>query len=161
MTQESFFRSYHARGMALADQRILGWDELERAAGIPIRPLFERSPGFIHLFSEVDRIMISWVRQFYATMWIHPEHDYIAFMLHGRPERMSYDRRQELLGVDTSDRKLHEIVYGDALPPSRTGLDVLFLQTRRFGCSSWSPLPMAPCVHRTDYVQRLTFYKWL
>ena len=61
MTQDSFFRSYHARGIALADQRILGWDELERAAGIPIRPLFERFPGFVHLFSEVDRIVISWV----------------------------------------------------------------------------------------------------
>jgi len=54
VTQESFFRSYHARGIALADQRILGWDELERVAGIPIRPLFEWFPGFIHLFSEVD-----------------------------------------------------------------------------------------------------------
>ena len=36
VTQESFFRSYHERGMALADQRILGCDELERVAGIPI-----------------------------------------------------------------------------------------------------------------------------
>ena len=59
MTLESFFRSYHARGITLADQRILGWDELERAVGIPIQPLFERFPGFKHLFSEVDRIVIS------------------------------------------------------------------------------------------------------
>ena len=40
--------------IALADQRILGWDEHERAAGIPIRPLFEQFSGFVHLFSEVD-----------------------------------------------------------------------------------------------------------
>jgi len=120
MTQESFFRSYYARGMTLADQRILGWDELERAAGIPIRPLFERFSGIIHLFSEVDRIVISWVRQFYATMWIHPEHDFIAFMLDGRPERLYYNRLQQLLGVYTSDRKLHQIVYRDALPPRRS-----------------------------------------
>ena len=64
--------------MALANQRILGWDELEGATGVPIRPLFERFPGFVHLFSEVDRIVISWVRQFYATVWIHPEHDFIG-----------------------------------------------------------------------------------
>ena len=38
-------------------------------------------------------------------------------MLHGRPKRLYYDRLQELLRVDTLDRKLHEIVYGDALPP--------------------------------------------
>jgi hypothetical protein len=62
MTQESLFRSYRVRGMALANQRILRWDELERAAGIPIRPLFEKFPGFVHLFSEVDPIVISWVR---------------------------------------------------------------------------------------------------
>ena len=57
------------------------------------------------------------MHQFYATVWIHPKHDFIAFMLDGWPERMSYDRLQELLRVDTLDRKLHEIVYGDALPP--------------------------------------------
>jgi len=120
MTQESFFRSYHARGMALADQKILGWDELERAAGIPIWPLFERFLGFVHLFSEVDRIVISWVRQFYATMWIHLEHDFNGFMLNDWQERLYYSRLQQLLGVDTSDMKLHQIVYGDALPPHRS-----------------------------------------
>jgi hypothetical protein len=107
MTQESFFRSYHARGTVLVDQRILGWDELERAAGIPIRALFEWFLGFFHLFSEVDRIVISWVHQFCATVWIHPEHDYIAFMLHDRPEQLYYNRLQELLRVDTLDMKLH------------------------------------------------------
>jgi len=56
-------------------------------------------------------------------VWIHPEHDFIAFMLDGWPEQMSYNRLEQLLGVDTSDRKLHQIVYGDALPPchSRAG----------------------------------------
>ena len=83
VTQESFFQSYHARWMALADQRILGWDELERAAGIPIRPLFDWFSGFVHLSCEVDQIVISWVCQFYAIVWIHLEYDYIAFMLYG------------------------------------------------------------------------------
>ena len=86
MTQESFFRIYHVRGIALVDRRILGWGELERVAVIPIWPLFEWIMGFVYLFSEVDRIVISWVRQFYAIVWIHPEHDLIAFMLDGRPE---------------------------------------------------------------------------
>ena len=53
-------------------------------------------------------------------MWIHPKHDFIAFMLDGRLERMSYNRLQQLLGVDTLDRKLHQIVYEDALPSSRS-----------------------------------------
>ena len=161
MTQESFFRSYHARGMALADQRILGWDELERAAGIPIRPLFERFLGFVHLFSEIDRIVVSQMHQFYAIVWIHPKHDFIGFMFHDRVERLYYDRVKELLGVDTSDKRLHQIVYEDALPLCHSRVEVLFLQTRRFGRSSWSPSSMAPCVHQIDCVQRLTFYTWL
>ena len=63
------------------------------------------------------------MRQFYATVWIHSEHDFIGFMLDGWPERMSYNRLQQLLRVDTLDRKLHQIVYRDALPPhhSRAG----------------------------------------
>ena len=60
--------SYMMRNIAIADQRQLGWDELERAASIPIRALFEQFLGFIHLFSEVDLIVISWVHQFYATV---------------------------------------------------------------------------------------------
>ena len=70
--------------------------------------------------------MISWVRQFYTIVWIHPEHDFIDFMLDGWPERMSYNRLQQLLGVDTLDRKLHQIVYGDALPPRRSRARVTF-----------------------------------
>ena len=54
ITQESFHRSYMMRNIAIADQRRLGWDELERAAGMPILPLFKRFQGFIRLFSEVD-----------------------------------------------------------------------------------------------------------
>ena len=41
-------------------------------------------------------------------------------MLDGQPERMSYNHLQQLLRVDTLDRKLHQIVYGDALPPRRS-----------------------------------------
>jgi hypothetical protein len=49
-------------------------------------------------------------------VWIHPEHDFIGFMLDERLERMSHKLLQEVLGVATSDRKLHQIVYGDAPP---------------------------------------------
>ena len=60
------------------------------------------------------------MRQFYAIVWIHPEHDFIGFMLDGWLERLYYNRLQQLLGFDTLDRKLHQIVYGDALPPRRS-----------------------------------------
>ena len=42
------------RNIVIADQRRLDWDELERAVGMLILPLFERFHGFICLFSEVD-----------------------------------------------------------------------------------------------------------
>ena len=53
-------------------------------------------------------------------MWIHPEHDFIGFLLDGWPERWYYNRLQQLLRVDTSDRKLHQIVYEDVVPPRRS-----------------------------------------
>ena len=37
------------RNIVIADQRRLDWDELERAVGMPIRPLFERFQGFVRL----------------------------------------------------------------------------------------------------------------
>jgi len=75
------------------------------------------------------------------------EHDFIAFMLDGRLERMSYNRLQQLLGVDTSDRKLHHIVYGDALPPCRSRAGGTFPIDQEIRPLFMEPFAMAPCVH--------------
>ena len=97
-------------------------------------------------------------------MWIHLEHDYIAFMLHGRPKRLYYNRLQEL-GVNTLDRKLHQIVYGDALPPrrSRAGgtfptdqeIRPLFMEPFTDGCLH-TPDRLRPEVHVLHMVLRKT-----
>ena len=50
------------RNIAIADQRRLGWDELEKAVGMAILPLLERFRGFVRLFSEVDKVVTHWVR---------------------------------------------------------------------------------------------------
>lgn len=98
---------------------MLGWDELEIVAGMPIRPLFERFPGFVHLFSEVDRIIVHWVRTFYATVWIAEDREFIHFMANGKQARLYMKDIRKRLKVQTSERKLHHIVYGDVRPPWR------------------------------------------
>ena len=80
-------------------------------------------------------------------MWIHLEHDFIAFKLDGCPERKSYNRLKQLLRVDTSDRKLHQIVYGDALPPRRSRAGGTFPIDQEIRPLFMEPFTMAPCVH--------------
>jgi hypothetical protein len=74
---------------------------------------------------------------------------------------MSYNRLQQLLRVDTSDRKLHQIVYGDSLPQRRSMAGGTFPIDQEIRSLFVEPFTTDPCVHRTDYVQRLMFYTWL
>jgi hypothetical protein len=99
------------RNIAIADQRRLGWDELERAVGMTILPLFDRFQGFIRLFSEVDRVVTHWVCQFYATVWVNPHRQLIQLMVNEHMTRIYLGEMRRHLRVVASDRKLQQIVY--------------------------------------------------
>ena len=80
---------------------------------MPILPLFERFQGLVHLFSEVDRVVTRWVRQFYATAWINPHRRFIQLMVNEHMTRIYLGEMRRHLGVAASNRKLHQIVYAD------------------------------------------------
>ena len=53
--------------------------------------------GLTDLLGRTDRYVSSWVCEFYATLWIDPQHKFIHFAFRGRDYRLMSFRVREIL----------------------------------------------------------------
>ena len=67
------------------------------AAGKHIRPYLAYLPGLTDLIGRTGLYVPSWVHQFYATLWIDPQHRFIHFAFRGRDYRLMSSRVREIL----------------------------------------------------------------
>ena len=54
-------------------------------------------PGLTDLLGWTGRYVLSWVYEFYATLWIDPAHRFIHFASRGRDYRLMNFRVREIL----------------------------------------------------------------
>jgi hypothetical protein len=55
--------------------------------------------------------VLSWVREFFATLWIHPDHTGISFNFLGEQREISSARARELLRIPLQTVRLHQLCY--------------------------------------------------
>ena len=67
------------------------------AAGEHIRLYLSYLPGLTDLIGRTGLYVPSWVRQFYASLYIDPQHNFIHFAFRGRDYRMMSFRAREIL----------------------------------------------------------------
>ena len=72
-------------------------ESIVAAAGEHIRPYLAFLLGLIDLLGQIGLYVLSWVRQFYATLWIDSQHRYIHFAFRGRDYRLMSTRVKEIL----------------------------------------------------------------
>ena len=72
-------------------------DSIIAAAREHIRPYLAYLPGLIDLIGWTRLYVPSWVHQFYAILWIGPQHRYIHFAFRGRDYRLTSTRVREIL----------------------------------------------------------------
>ena len=82
------------------------------AAGEHIRPYLAYLLGLTDLLGRTNLYVLSWVRQFYATLWIDPQHRFIHFAFRGRDYRLMSSRVREILRLQEQPVRLHEVCYG-------------------------------------------------
>ena len=97
------------------------------AAGENIRPYLSYLLGLTDLLGWIGFYVPSWVRQFYASLWIDPQHRFIHFAFSGRDYRLTSTRVREILRLQEQPIRLHEVCYGQIAP-----LDILMV--------GWCPL---------------------
>ena len=72
-------------------------ESIVAAAGEHIRPYLSYLLGLIDLLRRTGLYVPFWVHEFYATLWIDPQHIFIYFAFRGRDYRLMSFRVREIL----------------------------------------------------------------
>ena len=95
--QEDFYNAYLNSGAVFRSQRVCSIESIVAAAGEHIRPYLTYLPGLTDLIGWTGVYVLSWVRQFYASLYIDLGHKFIHFALRGRDYRLMSFRVREIL----------------------------------------------------------------
>jgi hypothetical protein len=77
--QESFFRAEMSAQIAMRVHRLLDLLAFLLAAGADSEVHLSYLPGLLTLLTTSGRYVEEWVRVFYATVWIDPDHHWMRF----------------------------------------------------------------------------------
>ena len=92
-------------------------EALVAAAGEQNRPHLSYLPRLIDLLGRTSRYVPSWVHEFYVSLYIDLGHRFIHFALRGHGYRLMSFRVREILRLQESPIRIHEVCYGHTEPP--------------------------------------------
>ena len=95
--QEDFYNAYLNSGAIFRSHRVCNIESIVAVAGEHIRPYLAYLLGLIDLIRWTGLYVPSWVHQFYASLWIAPQHRFIHFAFSGRDYRLTSTRVREIL----------------------------------------------------------------
>jgi hypothetical protein len=76
-------------------------------------------PGLLTLLTTSGRYVEEWVRVFYATVWIDPNHHWMRFRFEREDVTITASQIRQLFGFPESTTRLHSLCYGTSDPPRR------------------------------------------
>jgi hypothetical protein len=117
--QESFFRAQMSAQLALRAHRLLDLPAFLRAAGADSEAHLTYLPGLLTLLTTSGRYVEEWVRVFYATVWIDPDHHWMRFHFEREDVTITATQIRQLFGFPESTTRLHSLCYGTSDPPRR------------------------------------------
>jgi hypothetical protein len=86
--QEDFYNAYLNSGVAFWSQQVCSLEAMVAVAGEQICPHLSYLLGLTDLLGWTGHYVLSWVREFYASLWIDPGHRYIHFAFRGHDYRL-------------------------------------------------------------------------
>jgi hypothetical protein len=117
--QESFFRAQMSAQIALHAHRLLDLPAFLRAAGADSEVHLTYLPDLLTLLTTSGRYVEEWVRVFYATVWIDPDHHWMRFRFEREDVTITASQIRQLFGFHESSTRLHSLCYGTSDPPRR------------------------------------------
>ena len=86
--QEDFYNAYLNSGVAFRSQRVCSLEAIVAVVGEQIHLHLTYLLGLEDLLGQTGRYIPSWIREFYASLWIDPRHMYIHFAFRGYDYRL-------------------------------------------------------------------------
>jgi hypothetical protein len=76
-------------------------------------------PGLLTLLTTSGRYVEEWVRVFYASVWINPDHQWMRFRFEREDVTIHDSLIRQLFGFNESSTRLHSLCYGSSDSPLR------------------------------------------
>jgi hypothetical protein len=105
--------------IALRVHRLLDLPAFLLAAGADSEVHLSYLPGLLSLLTTSGRYVEEWVRVFYATVWIDPDHHWMRFHFEREDGTIHASQIRQLFGFNESSAHLHSLCYGTSDPPRR------------------------------------------
>jgi hypothetical protein len=103
--------------IALRVHWLLGLPAFLLAAGADSEVHLSYLPGLLTLLTTSGRYVEEWVRVFYATVWIDPDHHWMRFRFEREDVTIHASQIHQLFGFHESSTRLHSLCYGTFDPP--------------------------------------------
>jgi hypothetical protein len=85
--------------------------------GEQLRPHLSFLPGLLDLLGRIGAYCVTWVKEFYSSLWIDLAYEFIHFAFRGRDRRLYSTRVREILRLPASETKIHQLCFGQTAPP--------------------------------------------
>jgi hypothetical protein len=117
--QESFYRAKLLAQIALRAHRLLDLSAFLLAAGADSEVHLSYLPRLLTLLTTSGRYVEEWVRVFYDTVWIDPDHHWMRFRFERKDVTIHASQIHQVFGFNESSTRLHSMCYGTSDPPRR------------------------------------------
>ena len=101
----------------IQEERVVDLEYLANIAGQDIRPFLTYLLGLVGLLALPGTYVEDWVKEFYAIVWVAPDHNFIHYALAGIDYRVTTQHSRETLGLRESETRIHELCYSAIEPP--------------------------------------------
>jgi hypothetical protein len=105
--------------IALRVHRLLDLPAFLLAAGADSEVHLLYLPGLLTLLTTSGRYVKEWVRVFYDSVWIDPDHQWMRFRFEQEDVTIHASQIRQLFGFNESSTRLHSLCYGTSDPPRR------------------------------------------
>jgi hypothetical protein len=105
--------------IALRVHRLLDLPDFLLAASADSEVHLTYLPGLLTLLTTSGRYVEEWVRVFYATVWIDPDHHWMRFRFEREDVTITASQIRHLFGFPESSTRLHSLCYDTSDPPRR------------------------------------------
>jgi hypothetical protein len=75
--------------------------------------------GILTLLTTSGRYVEEWIRVFYASVWIDPDHQWMRFRFEREDITIHASQIRQMFGFTESSTRLHSLCYGTSDPPRR------------------------------------------
>jgi hypothetical protein len=103
--------------IALQVHRLLDLPAFLLAASADSEVHLSYLPGLLTLLTTSGRYVEEWVRVFYASVWIDPDHQWMRLRFEREDVTIHASQIRQLFGFNESSTRLHSLCYGTSDPP--------------------------------------------